>query len=415
MSGAIVVGGGAVGLCTAEALSARGVQTTLLERELCGTAATAGNAGWITPSLAIPVPGPGVIGQSLRWLLDPSGPLWIRPTVSPAMASWVYRFLRSCGRRRYRRSLEALQAAMPRAAVAFDGLLQRGARFEHHDEDLLYPAFTAAELAHLHEIAVELHDAGSPLEVRRVDGPAITALEPALGDHVVGGLVATGERRVRPESLARGVSERLRDAGCDVIERCAVSAITRDGGRWLVTGPTGEWRAETVVLAAGVATGRLLAPLGVKLGLVAAKGYSRTYASSPGAPSQPLYLETPKVAISVFDGAVRLSGTLELGATSLAVSRRRLAAITAAARDALPRWQVPQGSEDWAGMRSLSPDGLPYIGAVEGLHGLHVATGHATLGITLAPLTGELLASQIIDRLGDPLLVAFDPARSIPA
>lgn len=415
MSDAIVVGGGAVGLCTAEALAARGIQTTVLERDLCGAAATAGNAGWITPSLAIPVPGPGVIGQSLRWLVDPSGPLWIRPTVSPAMASWLYQFMRCCGRGSYRRSLEALQAAMPRAAQAFDRLAQRGVGFEHHDEDLLYPAFTAGELAHLNEIAAELRGAGSPLEIRRVDGPAIAALEPALGDRVVGGLVATGERRVRPESLARGVGERLREAGCEVLERSPVSTITRDGGRWLVTGPSGEWRAGTVVLAAGVATRQLLAPLGVKLALAAAKGYSRTYASSLGAPSQPLYLETPKVAISVFDGAVRVSGTLELGATSLALSRRRLAAITDAAREALPRWQLPASSEDWAGMRSLSPDGLPYIGAVGGVHGLHVATGHATLGITLAPLTGELLAAQIVDRVGDPLLGAFDPARSIPA
>ena len=104
----IVVGGGAVGLCVAEVLSSRGGEVTVLERDRCGGGASAGNAGWITPSLAIPVPGPGVIGESLRWLIDPSGPLWIRPTLSPAMIEWIARFLVSCSRSAYRRGLVAL-------------------------------------------------------------------------------------------------------------------------------------------------------------------------------------------------------------------------------------------------------------------------------------------------------------------
>lgn len=89
----IVIGGGAVGLCAAEALSARGCEVTLLERARCSEGASAGNAGWITPSLATLVPGPGVIAASLRWLLDPSGPLWIRPTLSPELLGWIARFI----------------------------------------------------------------------------------------------------------------------------------------------------------------------------------------------------------------------------------------------------------------------------------------------------------------------------------
>ena len=64
-------------------------------------------------------------------------------------------------------------------------------------------------------------------------------------------------------------------------------------------------------------------------------------------------------------------------------------------------------------MRSLSPDGLPYIGPVPGLDGVHLATAHATLGITLAPLTGDLLAGLLLDGTGDELLGAFDPGRAL--
>jgi D-amino-acid dehydrogenase len=109
-----------------------------------------------------------------------------------------------------------------------------------------------------------------------------------------------------------------------------------------------------------------------------------------------------------------VSGTLELGARGLSLSSRRLDAITAAAQRALPTWQVPSKRRDWAGMRSLSPDGLPFIGRVPGLDGVHLATGHATLGITLAPLTAELLAGMLLGGARDEeLLGAFDPARAI--
>jgi D-amino-acid dehydrogenase len=104
-------------------------------------------------------------------------------------------------------------------------------------------------------------------------------------------------------------------------------------------------------------------------------------------------------------------GTGVLGARDVSVSPRRLAAITEAARRALPGWRMPGPPDDWAGMRSLSPDGLPYVGPVPGLEALHLATGHATLGITLAPATGELIADTLLEHKSPPPL--FDPARAI--
>jgi D-amino-acid dehydrogenase len=413
LTSAIVVGGGAVGLCVAEALASRGVDVTTLERDRCGLGASAGNAGWITPSLAIPVPGPGVIGQSLKWLVNPQGPLWIRPTLSPAMLGWIARFVASCPRRRYRRGLVALQAAVERAGPSFDRLAGRGASFEYHSHELLYPAFSASELEHLLGVATELREAGSRLSFERIGAPELLTLEPALSERVMGGLKAAGERRVRPESFVDGVHRRVRELGAAVSERTAARNLRRDAGRWLVQTDAGEFRGDAVVLANGVASAGLLEGLGVTLPLAAAKGYSRTFARTASGPARPVYLETPKVSISPFDGGVRVSGTLELGARTLGLSQRRLRAITAATQAAMPRWQMPPDPRDWAGMRSMSPDGLPFVGGIPGQPGLSVATGHTTLGITFAPLSGELLADLILDGGTDPLLAAFDPARAI--
>jgi D-amino-acid dehydrogenase len=409
----IVIGGGAVGLCAAEALSARGCEVTVCERDRCGAGASAGNAGWITPSLATPVPGPGVIAESLRWLINPSGPLWIRPSLSRDLIDWIARFLAHCRRRDYQQGMIALQLAVARAGPAFDALAARGVEFERHPDPLVFPAFDPGELEQLGQLIDDLHAAGSRQALERLSAKEIRAVEPALGEDVLGGLVAHGEGRVRPEVFTAGVRRALEARGVRVVENIPITSLSRAGREWLVNSPTGSEPADAVVIAAGVASARLLADHGVRLPIAAAKGYSRTYAPHPSGPRQALYLEGPKVAISVFDEGVRVSGTLELGARSLALSRRRLAAITAAAQAALPGWEMPAKPRDWAGMRSLSPDGLPYIGSVPGLDGLHMATAHGTLGITLAPLTGELLARMLVDGAGNELLGPFEPARAI--
>ncbi len=78
----LVIGGGVVGVCTAFSLVERGVRVALLERaEICA-GASHGNAGWIFPSHSLPIPAPGAIRQSLRWLLDRDSPLYIRPRPS---------------------------------------------------------------------------------------------------------------------------------------------------------------------------------------------------------------------------------------------------------------------------------------------------------------------------------------------
>jgi D-amino-acid dehydrogenase len=409
----IVIGGGTVGLCAAEALSARDLEVIVLERDRCGGGASAGNAGWITPSLSTPVPGPGVIAASLRWLVDPSGPLWIRPTLSPALLDWIARFIVSCRRSSYARGLLALQRASGRAGAAFDGLVERGVEFEQHDDALLYPCLDQAELEHVWRAVQELGPAGSTQSFERLSGDEVRVLEPALAPEVLGGVIAHGERRVRPERLSAGLHRALLARGVEVLEHTPATRLARDGGGWRIEATGGAWRADAVVIASGVESARLLAPLGVHLPIAAAKGYSRTYASDPTAPRRPLYLEDQKVSVSVYDGGVRISGTLELGARDLSLSPRRLAAITAATRRALPRWRMPEAPRDWAGMRSLSPDGLPYIGAVPGLDGVHLATAHATLGITLAPVTGQLLTDRLLDGGRDELQSAFDPSRAL--
>ncbi|MER3439213.1 MAG: FAD-dependent oxidoreductase, partial [Chloroflexota bacterium] len=100
-----VVGGGIIGLCSAYFLQRHGCQVTLLTAGAPGQGASAVNAGWVVPSLSEPVPAPGLVKTSLRWMLRSDSPLYIRPRPDPALLWWLIRFWRHCNARDYAHGL----------------------------------------------------------------------------------------------------------------------------------------------------------------------------------------------------------------------------------------------------------------------------------------------------------------------
>ena len=407
----IVVGGGAIGLCTAEALQRRGARVLVLEGGRIGEQASSGNAGWITPGLSNPVPAPGTVPQALRWMLDPSSPLLVRPTLRPAFLRWAYDFWRSTSPARYSAGMAALVALGSRAIPAYEALRDAGVEFEMHADGLLFVAHTEEELAAELTALRDQRALGYAGRVEALDAAATLALEPALAPGVAGGILAADERHVRPETVTAGVAAQLRAHGATLREGARVDRLARDGAGWSLTVGGEVIRGDRVVIALGADTGKLLDPFGVRLPLEGAKGYSFTDPAPAIRPRRPLYLLESKVGVSPFDGGLRFAGTLELGSRNGGVDPRRLGALDAAAGRYLKQWRANPARAGWAGQRPLLPDGLPAIGPVPGHAGLFVATGHSMLGITLAPATGEVLAPAVLDGRPALSLAPFSLAR----
>jgi D-amino-acid dehydrogenase len=146
-----------------------------------------------------------------------------------------------------------------------------------------------------------------------------------------------------------------------------------------------------------------------------ARGYSVTLAGRGTPPRHALYLAEAKLGLSPFDGGVRVAGVFELGASNENVSAGVGERLLAAAHPYLGGWHPdPDGPVDaWAGLRPATPDGLPLIGALPGLDGIYLATGHGMLGVTLAPATANLLAPLVLEDRAAPELTPFDPARRL--
>jgi len=414
-----VVGGGIVGLACAHAIERRGMGVVVLEGDAVGAGASRGNTGWVVPSLSMPLAAPGMLATGLRSALDPRGALVIRPGLDSSWLRWLWQFRRSCAPERFRRGVLALVALNRTTLELLDAYAAEGVEFESHATGMLIVARERRGLSWFTALFDELVRAGFTGTMTPLDGAQARELEPALGEHVGAALHTAVDRYVRPESLTAGLAAVLRARGVAVREGARVHALRRAGDDWLLAlGGTDALRARHVVIAAGAATTALLAPLGVRLPLIGAKGYSVDLRGTGETPRSALYLSEPKLGLSPFDGGVRIAGAFELPARSSAVSPARIRQLIADTVPYLRSWR-PQAGEQasargWAGLRPATPDSLPLLGPIDGFPGLYVASGHGMLGVTLAPASGVAIAEMLASGGRVPAeLEPFRPQRRI--
>lgn len=408
-----MVGAGVIGLACAYSLKKRGRDVIVLEKGEPGGACSKGNAGWITPSISAPIPAPGLTLTSLKWMLQSDSPLYISPTAAPGLARWLWRFWRYCNPRDFIHGLNAVAELNRNTLSSFDELERDGVEFELHRSGMLcvflnerYMRRMLAEFDHYRRYGYRV-----PTPVRGAD---LLRLEPALSDAVTAGFVVEEEFHVRPESLIAGYADRLRRMGVEIRSGVEVTGANgaRAGDRVRgVETSSGLVEGDEVLVAAGAWSGQVLAPFGVSLPVQAGKGYSITLNGAEPRLIRPLYLGEARVGGSPFDGATRFAGTMELSGVNETLDRRRIAGIRTGIGRYL-RQPVNEGEGiEWVGMRPLTPDGLPLLGRVPGYRNLSVATGHAMLGITMAPVTGEAMADVITGTASLAALAPFAPGR----
>jgi D-amino-acid dehydrogenase len=409
----LVVGAGAIGLACAYSLARRGHRVTVVDKGEPGAACTRGNAGWIVPSLSAPIAAPGMTWTSLKWMLSSDSPLYIAPSAAPRLARWLWRFWRHCNERDYLKGLHAVAALNHGTLAAFDALANDGVPFELHRAGLLcvyrdakYMEAARGEFRYLRDYGYGVPE---PLS-----GEVLRQMEPGLSDAVTAGFEIPEEYHVRPESLAAGYATALARMGVEIRTGVSVRGGHTSGKTIIVEtadGATaGEIEADDVLVAAGAWSGAVIERLGVRLPVQAGKGYSLTMSSDGARVRRPVLLGESKIAVTPFDGALRFAGTMELSGVNERFDVRRMAAIRRGV-ERFFREPMPAGGTEWVGMRPLTPDGLPLLGRVPRLENVWVATGHAMLGITMAPVTGDAMAAMMSGETAPAAMAAFEPGR----
>jgi D-amino-acid dehydrogenase len=245
-----------------------------------------------------------------------------------------------------------------------------------------------------------------------LDGAAATAFEPALAGPLAGAVLYPDDMSGDPLAFVQAIGRAAASAGAEL--RCGSEVLglrVRDGRIDALDTTEGPLRAGTVVLAAGVWSPALVRGTGLALPVQGAKGYHLDHAPAGGDPRVPVYLQEARVVVTPLPGRLRLAGVFDLAGLDDSIDPRRLAAVRQAGVRRIRGLAGREPVHVWRGLRPCAPDGLPILGRTRRLQNLVLATAHAMLGFTLAPVSGRLVAQLVAgDEPAHPLAL-LDPDR----
>lgn len=388
----VVVGAGVVGLACGYELLQDGHEVVILDSASAGQAASHGNAAKIAIAEAGPVPAPGMVIQGLKWMLRPDSPLYVKPTLSPGFLRFMLAMARNCTEQQFRAGLALNLRLASKANEMFDEWQDAGLHFEMHKRGVLLAYENKAHFENRLRYQDVFSRYGADPDV--LDAVGVHDVEPALSDRIECGLFYPDDRQIEPDSLTSALAEHITKLGGSVREDTTVAGFDRGAqGIAAVRTNSGErLGCDGVVLAAGVWTGPLCAELGVPVPIRPGKGYSVDYRPEPFRLRTSLTFEDAHVAVTPLNGVIRVAGTMEFAGFDTSINARRIEAIKRAAATGFRDWD-PAAPHDpsWAGLRPMTPDGLPVVGPLADDANVWVASGHGMLGLTLAPTTARTI------------------------
>lgn len=410
-----VVGAGMVGLATAWFLQQyHDVDVTVYDRDDAGAGASWGNAGWLTPAITTPLPEPAVLRYGLHTALRPSSPVYVPPRVDPLLWRFLAGFIRHCTDRRWTSAMTAYAPVNRIALDAFDVLADAATVPAADRAEPFLVAYRSGEeretlvreLEHIRQI--------QPVEFDLLSGDQARQLEPSLSERVGAAIRLNGQRYINPPEFVRALADSVVSRGGKLHEGVSITKI-RDRGEAVVLEDSGhgQHRFDAVIVATGAVLRRLARDFGVRRLVQAGRGYSFSV-KCDHQPGGPLYFPTQRVActpIETPDGPrLRVAGMMEFRAHEASLDPRRIAAIVKSVRPLLTGADLDQRRDEWVGSRPVTTDGLPLVGATNSPR-VFVAGGHGMWGITLGPVTGQLLSEQIVTGRPPAELTPFNPLR----
>lgn len=403
---AIIIGGGAVGLSTAYYMKEAGLDVLVIERDKQGNGCSYGNAGYIVPSHFVPLASPGMIAKGIKWMFSPQSPFSITPKADAAMIKWLFRFSQYCTMAHVERSGQILYDLNTHSKELYKTLSDR-LRFELNDNGLLMLYLTRHEGAAEKEMVLKAVDMG--IDARILDNDQLVSMEPAIGPKVIGGTYYKSDAHMDPAEMMRALKTYL--AGNIINE--SVNDFTLSGKTITTVKTAGNsYSSRNVVVTAGYFSKEILKKLNYNLLLESGKGYSFKVPMHT-AMKTPVLLSEAKVAVTPLGGQIQFAGTMQIGKGMKSHTRGKIRGLVNAVGDYLPAYEMnnkkPEGI--WAGLRPLSPDGLPYVGKSSRFDNLYIGAGHAMMGISLAPVTGQILTGLLLGEKQDWDMKLLSPDR----
>jgi len=412
-----IIGGGIIGLFSAYYLLESGEKVVVIDKSSGNEGCSFGNAGMVVPSHFIPLASPGMIEKGLKWMLDSESPFYVKPRISLELLKWGLQFYKNSNQKHVDSSVPLLRDLGLISKLLYHDLAQK-LKYSYEEKGLIMyckKQNTLDEEAHVAELANKIG-----IEAKVLDKKSIHKLEPEIRPEVAGAVYFPGDAHLNPTELIESLKKYLVDKGVVIKHNSEMINIQTVGDEITSLEIMNDEQKEmlevgNVVLAAGSWSGILGKMLRLNLPMQAGKGYSVSKSQVPNKEIFiPNILVEARVAITPMSGRfVRFGGTMEIGGLDSTINMNRVRGIIKSVPEFFPDYalDVPKKEEVWYGFRPCSPDGLPYIGHSGAYKNLFINTGHAMMGISLAPASGKLITQQILGKKTEMDLNGFSAQR----
>lgn len=413
-----VLGAGVIGVTTAYFLARDGHQVTVIDAETDTAMGTSfANGGQISPSESVPWGNADTIGRIVRWTLTPDAPFRLRLKYDRHQWKWLLKFAANCNRQSFvtnaghmvalaahsRAVLNRLQADLD---LAFDceqrGILRVYKSLKTRDQ--------AAEIIPL----MTSHG----VEMRTLSAAECLSLEPALGPAldagtIAGGLYAPDDQSGDARKFSQAIADAAADAGADFRFGHSVLRLEVDNDH--ITGiitDRGRFDADTTIVCLGTGTAPLLRQVGLDMPIYPVKGYSTTVpvGNTNLAPQVSITDESQRIVVSRLGDRIRAAGKADIVGYQTGLAPRRARSVYQGLQKLFPQISSDDDAEFWTGLRPVTPDAMPIIGATE-IRRLFVNSGHGTLGWTMAAGSAHLMAGMIAGRKSPIPMAPYAPGR----
>jgi D-amino-acid dehydrogenase len=421
----IVLGSGLLGITSAHFLQQLGHEVTVVDRQASPAAETSfANGGQISVSHAEPWANPSAPLKVLQWLAREDAPLLFRLRADMRQWLWGLQFLRECTPARTRHNIEQIVRLGTYSRETLQQLrADLGLQYEQRMQGILHFYTSQKEFDGAEAPAAQMRALGCDRRVISAD--EALAIEPALAHirpQLAGATYTAEDESGDSQHFTRALADRCRANGVQFRMGHTIAALRAAGGRIEhveVTDDEGRFqqlKADAYVLALGAFSPLLAAPLGLRLPIYPAKGYSLTMPVKDASRAHQVSLTDDefKLVFSRFTGPdgdrLRVAGTAELNGYDRNLNPVRCAALLRRTEALFPGAGDTSQAQFWTGLRPATPSNVPLIGTTK-LANLFLNTGHGTLGWTHACGSGKSIA-RIVSGLAPELDFAFAVNRS---
>ena len=402
----VIIGAGAIGLSCALHCARKGHRVTVIERNgAARDGCSFGNAGMIVPSHFVPLAAPGMVALGLKWMWNPESPFYIKPRFDGELFDWAFKFWRAANAEHVRRSAPLLRDLSFASRALFEEFAaQSDNEFELVTRGLLMLCKTQHALDDEAKFAAHANQLGVPAEV--LDAKQTAALDPGVTMDVAGAIYFPKDGHFTPGKYVAALQKNCELAGVKIIWNTEVQKIIASGQKIsAVKTARAELVADEIILCGGSWSPAIARELELKIPIQAGKGYSLTLAQPRELPQLCSIFTEARMAVTPMGSSLRFGGTMEISGLNEAINPVRVHGIIKSVSKYFPRFSTADFAniQPWRGLRPCSPDGLPYLGRTQKFSNLIVATGHAMMGMSLSPITG-----QIVSEIGSGENPAFD-------